>query len=156
MSNFKSILLAIDLASAKRDQAVAALQAQRDNQAFAQNQMDQLQQYAAETGLRWVNSAQKSTTPELLHHHYQFMTRLQQAVTLQQDVLAATGAKVLAAEQQVLQCEFRIASLKLVLTKRQGDLTKLQHRQDQKQMDEFAAMQTLRQVRQKLENSFDH
>ena len=156
MPKFRSIRLAVDLAVAKRDQALAVLQTHRRNYAFAQSQMDQLQQYALETEQRWTTSAQISTTPELLQHHYQFMARLNQAVLLQQGALATSVSKVQAAEQQVLQAEFRIASLKLVLAKRQGELTTLHERQEQKQMDEFASMQTLRQVRLKLENSHEH
>lgn len=144
MSKFRSLLLAVDLAVTKRDQAVAVLQAHRHHHAFAQSQMDQLQHYATETEHRWTSSAQKGTSPELLQHHYQFMARLQQAVVLQQSALATSVSKVQAAEQQLLQAEFRIASLKLVLGKRQDDLAKLQQRQEQKQMDEFASMQTLR------------
>jgi flagellar protein FliJ len=156
MPKFRSLRLAIDLAISNRDQALAVLQTQRHNHAFAQSQMDQLQQYATETEQRWTVGAQKSTTPELLHHHYQFMARLQQAVVLQQGALATSASKVQAAEQHLLQAEFRIASLKLVLAKRQGELATTQQRQEQKQMDEFASMQTLRQVRLKLENSHEH
>lgn len=156
MPKFRSLLLAVDLAINKRDQALAVLQTHRRNHAFAQGQMDQLQQYATETEQRWTTGAQKGTTPELLHHHYQFMARLQQAVDLQQSALATSVAKVQVSEQVLLQAEFRIASLKLVLGKRQVDLAKLQHRQEQKEMDEFASMQTLRQVRLKLENSHEH
>jgi flagellar FliJ protein len=84
------------------------------------------------------------------------MARLQQAVELQQGALATSASKVQAAEQQLLQAEFRIASLKLVIGKRQDDLAKAQQRQEQKQMDEFASMQTLRQDRLKLENSHEY
>lgn len=156
MPKFRSILLAVDLAIAKRDQALSVLQTHRRNHAFAQSQMDQLQQYAHETEQRWTIGAQKSTTPELLHHHYQFMARLQQAVVLQQGALATSASKVQVAEQQLLQAEFRIASLKLVLAKRQGELATQQQRQEQKQMDEFASLQTLRQARLKLENNCEH
>ncbi len=156
MPKFRSIRLAVDLAIVKRDQAMVVLQAHRRSHEFAQGQMDQLQQYATETEQRWTVGAQVGTTPELLHHHYQFMARLQQAVVLQQGTLSATAAKVQAAEQQVLQAEFRIASLKQVLAKRQGELMGLQQRQEQKQMDEFASMQTLRQVRLKFENNHEH
>jgi flagellar biosynthesis chaperone FliJ len=51
----------------------------------------------------------------------------------------------------LLQTEFRVASLKLVLKKRQAEQVQLAQRRDQKQMDEFAAMQTLRHMRQKTE-----
>ncbi len=156
MPKFRSIRLAIDLAVTNRDQVLAVLQMHRRNHTFAQSQMDQLQQYTVETEQRWMSSAQQGTSPELMQHHYQFMGRLQQAVELQQGALATADSKVQAAEQQVLQAEFRIASLKMVLAKREGDLAKVHQRQEQKQMDEFASMQTMRQARLKLENSDEH
>jgi flagellar biosynthesis chaperone FliJ len=42
-----------------------------------------------------------------------------------------------------------------VLSKRRQEQTKIEQRRDQKQMDEFAAMQTLRQARQKLESNYE-
>jgi flagellar FliJ protein len=152
MPKFNSLRIAIDLAASKRDQAFAALQRQRYSHDHAMGQMDQLQQYSNETEERWARSAQAGTSPELLHHHYQFMARLQQAVVLQKDALAGSLLKIKAAEETLLQEEIRMASLKVVLTKRQADQIKQMDRRDQKQMDEFAAMQTLRQMRQKLEN----
>lgn len=156
MSKFRGLRLALDLAVVKRDQAVAVLQALRRSHGFAQSQMDQLQQYATETEERWIMSAQKGTAPELLQHHYQFMARLQQAVLLQQAALEASVRKVQLAEQQVLQAEFRIASLKTVLGSRQSDLDKQIQRQEQKQMDDFASAQTMRQARQNLESNYGY
>jgi flagellar FliJ protein len=153
MAALKSITLAIDLATVKRDQAMAQLKKTLQAQAFAQSQMDQLQQYSQETELRWMQNAQKSTTPELMHHHYQFMERLNQAIALQDGVLVNTGQRVDAAKQVVLQTEFRLASLKQVLASRQADMAKALERREQKQMDEFAAQQTQRQVRLHAENN---
>lgn len=152
MSAFKSLALAIELATAKRDQALAQLQAMWRAHAFAQEQMDQLRQYAQETDQRWTQGAQKSTTPELLHHHYQFMARLSQAIALQDGALGNAMQRVEAARQALLQTELRLASLKQVLMHRQADLAKVQHKRDQKQMDEFAALQTQRQLRLQAEN----
>lgn len=153
MAALKSLILAIELAEMKRDQAMAQLQTSLQAQAFAQDQMHQLQQYAQETEQRWLQNAQKSTTPELLHHHYQFMGRLNQAISLQNGALANAGQRVDAARQVVLQAEFRLASLKLVLSSRQADLARTQQKRDQKQMDEFAALQTQRQLKRHAENS---
>jgi flagellar FliJ protein len=153
MAALKSITLAIDLATVKRDQAMAQLKKTLQAQAFAQSQMDQLQQYSQETELRWMQNAQKSTTPELMHHHYQFMERLNQAIAMQDGVLVNTGQRVEAAKQVVLQTEFRLASLKQVLASRQADMAKALERREQKQMDEFAAQQTQRQVRLHAENN---
>ena len=152
MPQFNALHLAIDLACAQRDQAMAELQKRRQAHAFALDQMDQLQQYSTETEQRWMHGGQKSFSPALLHHHYQFMGRLQQAVSLQQGVLGNSGARVEYAQQQVLQAEFRLSSLKQVLAKRQAALVVTAQRRDQKQMDEFASMQSLRVARQKMEN----
>lgn len=140
MSALKSILLAIDLASRKRDQASQGLQRAQQGHLFAQDQMAQLESYAAETAARWAAASQLSTTAELMRHHYQFMDRLQHAIGLQSGVLETTGAKVELARRVVLEAEFRLISLKQVLKKKQVDLAVLQLRREQKQMDEFAAL----------------
>lgn len=156
MYKFNSLQLAIDLAMLKRDHAMTELMKHRQTCAFAQDQMDQLLQYATETEMRWTQGAQRSTTPELLHHHYQFMGRLQQAVDLQQGVLTGYMDKLEFAENALLQAEFRLAALKKLMVKKQDEATRQYMRRDQKQMDEFAAMQTLRHVRQTLESSDEY
>jgi flagellar FliJ protein len=156
MRRFNSLQLAIELAAVRRDEALAELQKLRTAHAFANSQMAQLEQYAAETEQRWTRNAQVSTTPELLHHHYQFMARLQQAIALQNKVIAGSSQTVQLSEQHMLQAEFRLASLKLVLTKRLAEVDQLQQRQEQKLTDEFASMQTLRQQKAHMENTHGH
>lgn len=134
------MLLAIDLATAKRDQLVQDLMNAHQTHQFAQNQMAQLQTYALETESKWIARAQIGTTPEVMRHHYQFMDRLQQAVGLQSGVIANIERKAEIAKQRVLEAEFRLISLKQVLKKKQTDLLQLQSRREQKQMDEFASM----------------
>lgn len=142
MSGVKSILLAIGIATDKRDQAGKALiQVQRAH-LFAQDQMAQLKLYASETESRWAASAKISTTPELMRHHYQFMDRLHQAVDLQSGVLENSNRKVEVAQRLALDAEFRLTSLKQVLKKKQADMDRLQARREQKQMDEFAALRS--------------
>jgi flagellar FliJ protein len=153
MPKFSSFRLAIEMAESKRDQALAELKRKRQGLAFAQSQMQQLMQYASETELRWTRNAQLSTTPELMRHHYQFMERLQQAIGLQETVLTNSQRTVQTAEQVLLQAEVRLAGLKQVLTQRLAEVDKQQQRQDQKQMDEFAALQTLRRQRNQSEHS---
>jgi flagellar FliJ protein len=152
MSAFRALVLAIDLAATQRDQALKQLQATQRAHGFAQGQMQQLQQYAQETDQRWIQSAQRSTTPELLHHQYQFMGRLSQAIALQQDALANSARRVEAAQQAVVQAELRLAAFKQVLKQRELAHGTLMQRREQKQMDEFAAQQTQRCLRAKLEN----
>ena len=152
MSDQKSLLLAIDLATARRDEAQTQLQRSKQTEAFAQDQMQQLQQYAQETEQRWMQSAQVSTSPEMLQHHYQFMARLNQAIQLQEGVLINNRQRVDAARQALVQAEARLASFKQVLAIRRAALTKTRQRQEQKQMDEFASQQSQRQQRLHAEN----
>ena len=140
MSAIKSFLLAIEMATRKRDQASQGLMQAQNAYLFAQDQMNQLQTYAAETESRWTTAAQISTSTEMLRHHYQFMGRLQHAMDLQKGALENETRKVALAKKGVLDAEFRLVSLKQVLEKKQADLAVLQARREQKQMDEFASM----------------
>lgn len=151
MSAVKSVLLAIQVATLRRDQAAAALTQLQQSQAFAQEQISQLQTYADETEARWAKAAQISVTPEMMRHHYQFMDRLQQAVILQEGVLGQWGSKVERARKHWLETEFRVTSLKQVLKSKQAELALVQGRREQKEMDEFAAMQTRRTAQQNLQ-----
>jgi flagellar FliJ protein len=142
MSAARSVLLAIDMASRKRDQAGQGLMHAQTAHVFAQDQMAQLTVYAAEIESRWSAAAQASTTPELMRHHYQFMERLHHAIGLQNGVLENTSRKVEVAKRLVLEAEFRLTNLKQVLKKKQADVAILQTRREQKQTDEFAALRS--------------
>ena len=152
MSGQKTLLLAIDLATTRRDEAQAHLQSLLHAQAHAQDQMQQLQQYAVETEQRWLQGAQISTTPEMLRHHYQFIGRLDQAIQMQEGVLANHAQRIEAARQLLLQAECRLGSFKQVLATRRLAMAKTRQRQEQKQMDEFASQQSQRQQRLHAEN----
>jgi len=140
MSAIRSFLLAIEMATRKRDQATQDLMRAQNAHLFAQNQMAQLETYADETESRWTAAAQTSTSPELMRHHYQFMGRLHHAIGLQKSVLDSESRKLDQAKRLVLDAEFRLVSLKQVLKKKQADISILQSRREQKQMDEFAAL----------------
>lgn len=142
MSAVKSFLLAIDMATRKRDQANQSLMHVQNAYSFAQDQMTQLTVYATETESRWSVASQTSTTPELMRHHYQFMDRLHHAIGLQSGVLENASRKSDVAKRLVLEAEFRLVSLKQVLKSKQTDLAILQTRREQKQTDEFAALRS--------------
>lgn len=141
MKAARSFLLAIDLATRQRDQAAQGLTKAQSSHLFAQDQMSQLETYSLETELKWTAAAQIGTTPELMRHEYQFMDRLQQAIRLQRDALEAEDRKVDTAKRQLLLAEFRVAGLKQLLKTKQAQRAVAQARREQKQMDEFAALQ---------------
>lgn len=140
MSELRSIELAIELATRKRDEFAKTVARVEKTLQFAQNQMNQLEGYAAETDARWIRSGSEGRSVEMLRHHYQFMERLQHAIGLQSGVITNTGLQVESAKRVLLQAEYRLAGLNQVLKTRQSDLVLVERRREQRQTDEFAAM----------------
>jgi flagellar FliJ protein len=144
MSQLRSFVLAIELATRQRDELARALARAEKTLQFAQNQMHQLEGYATETDARWLRPTPDGRTTELLRHHYQFVGRLQQAIGLQSGVISNSGQQVENAKQLLMQAECRLAALNQILKSRQADLLRLEARREQRQTDEFAAMQHAR------------
>jgi flagellar protein FliJ len=140
MSKLKSIALAIEVATRRRDEASKALVELQRALGFANNQMEQLASYARDSESRWMASAQVSAMPEMMLHHYQFMDRLEQAIKMQQGVIADQGLSVERARQVVLQAEFRLASLNRVMQSRVAEMNARATRQEQREMDDLAAL----------------
>lgn len=152
MSAQRSILLAIDLASAQRDQAQARLQKAFQADAFARAQMQQLTDYLQETEQRWMSGAKISVAPELLRHQYQFVARLMQAIELQDSVIDGTRQRMETAQQELLRAEQRLASFKQLLQARLAAADQRRRRIEQKQMDEFATLLVQRHRKLQAEN----
>jgi flagellar FliJ protein len=142
MANLKSVQLAIDQASRRRDDlAKAFLQAQR-NKAAAQDQLGQLEGYANETDARLLGSGGSlGLSAELIRNHYQFMDRLQHAIGIQSSTINNMDWQLERAQQALLQAEFRLAGLKQWHKKQIQAAEAVQRRREQRQMDEFAAIQ---------------
>jgi flagellar FliJ protein len=147
MSQLKSILLAIELATRRRDEAAKALASTKRTQGYSLGQMEQLQGYAKDTDDR---STTVVLSAELIRHHYQFVERLQQAIGLQTGVLDNSKRQVEQAEKVLLEAEFRLAGLNHVLKTRQVALQLIQKRREQRITDEFASMQHARTAAQAL------
>lgn len=144
MSGLKSVLLAIEHASLRRDELAKAVARVERSQNFARDQMAQLKGYAADTDARWTGSGARGLSLELVRHQYQFMDRLQQAIELQSGVLANTARQLDLAKANLLQAEIRLSGLNQILKARQAVLLSHQRRREQRQTDEFAAMQYTR------------
>lgn len=140
MSLLRTLALAVDVASFKRDTASRALADTQQKYLAAQDQLTQLESYAAETESRWMAQAQTCALPELMRHHYQFMERLAQAIQMQQGILADHARWVEQAKKQLSDAEIRVATLKQVCRNKQAEADRLLGRREQKQIDEFAAL----------------
>lgn len=144
MSALKSVQLAIELATRNRDELAKVVARVEQNLMFGHNQMAQLEGYAAETDSRWIGSASRQLSQELIHHHYQFMDRLQQAIALQSGNIANTERQLEQAKGNLMRAELRLSGLNQVLKSRQAVIVCTERRREQRQTDEFAAMQYAR------------
>ncbi|MEG0003054.1 MAG: flagellar export protein FliJ [Comamonas sp.] len=141
MSSLNALMVAIEAAMRKRDDARQALQARVQACQAAQAQMDQLQDYAAQMQQRWGAHENQAVQPEVMYHQYQFMERLSHASNLQTKVIKDQAIRLEAAQKALMACELRLTSLQKVVAARQRDISLAQMRREQKQTDERAALQ---------------
>ena len=144
MAQLSGLRVAIALAERRRDAAAAELARVRAGARAAQGQLDQLQGYAGETEGRWTQQAQVLATPELLQHHYQFMTRLYQALEMQRGVMQQHERHVELHITRLREAELRLGSLQKVVARKLLDAQRQTLRREQKDVDEFAALQSRR------------
>lgn len=141
MSSLNALMIAIDMAVRKRDEARNALRERQHAHDAAKNQMEQLQSYALEMEQRWGASEGASMQPEVMFHHRQFMARLQHAMELQTKVMADQAIRLETAQKALMATELRLSSLNKVVETRRRDIALAQMRREQKQTDERAALQ---------------
>lgn len=144
MSALKSLALAIELATRKRDAADQALMQARRAVQHAQDQLEQLQSYAGESEARWATANAATVSAEIMQHQQHFMQRLRHAIGLQDGVLADLQRQAEAARQRRLQEEVRLAALEQLLKKKVAERSRLAARREQKQMDDLAALKYAR------------
>ena len=144
MSALKAVLLAIEHATLKRDTLAKALGLVERNMGFARSQMDQLENYALDTDKRWTGAATQGVSVELMRQQYQFMDRLQQAITMQTGVLNQSAVQVEQAKAKLLDAEVRLLGLNQVLKSRQTAMQQTQRKREQRHTDEYAGMQHAR------------
>nr|WP_315465643.1 flagellar export protein FliJ [uncultured Rhodoferax sp.] len=139
MADSSGILLAISLAERKRDDVMRALAQSQQNVQVAMGQLEQLRSYAGDTDNRWGRTGSVGLSVELIKHHYQFSDRLQQAISMQNGVIANLQRQVEVVKQQLQQAESRLSGLNGVLKKRRVEAERVAQRRDQARMDEMAA-----------------
>lgn len=146
MSNIQTLNKVVEIAEKRRDEARAALAQQQRELQIALNQMQQLQTYAEEAQTRW--SARSSTTGidvNQLHHHRQFMLKIDHALDFQRGVLANREALIERCQSQVLVAERDVAGLRKYTEGKLQVIQQKAQRQEQKATDEMALSIHLRQ-----------
>lgn len=141
MSSLHALMLAIEMAARKRDEARQALRERQRAFETAQSQMEQLQNYVQEMQQRWAPQEGAELKLEVMYHHEQFMARLQHAIGLQTRVVQDQSIRLEAAQKALMATELRLTSLNKVVETRRRDINLAQMRREQKQTDERAALQ---------------
>lgn len=147
MANLKSLQLAIELATRRRDQADQVVMQVRRVAQLAQGQLDQLQSYAFEVQTRWATANAATFNAELMRHQQQFEHRLQQAIELQTATMDTHRQQLEVVQQERLQAEIRRAALEQLLNQKQAEQMAQQARREQKQMDELGMQRHVRRSR---------
>lgn len=141
MSSLHALMVAIELAARKRDEARQLLRERQRAHEAAQSQMEQLQSYVLEMQQRWAPQEGAELKLEVMYHHEQFMARLQHAIALQTRALQDQAIRLETAQKALMAAELRLSSLNKVVQTRQRDMALAQMRREQKQTDERAALQ---------------
>ncbi|MBW8315106.1 MAG: flagellar export protein FliJ [Hydrogenophaga sp.] len=139
MSNIQTLNKVVELAEKRRDEALSALgQLQRERQ-VASEQMQQLQTYANEAQQRWnVRCTSTGVDAALLHHHRQFMQKIDHAMEFQRGVLAQRDELIERGQAQVYAAERDVAGLRKYTERKLDALNLRALRQEQKSTDEMA------------------
>ena len=128
MSEFRSILLAIEVATRRRDDLARSLAQAQRNFDFGQGQLTQLGSYAADTDARWSGPRRRSGAA---------VTGV--AIEMQTGVTENLQRQLGIAKNALMQAEVRLAGLNRVLEDRRKKSDLRQKRIEQIQTDEFAA-----------------
>lgn len=145
MTAIQTLNKVVELAGKRRDEALAHLaQLQREMQ-MAQDQMGQLQAYAGEAQQRWAARGSAGIDAGLLHHHRQFMAKIDHAMDFQRGVIGQREEQIHQAQQQVVVAERDLAGLRKYTDRKLQALLQSAQRQEQKQTDEMALAIHLRQ-----------
>lgn len=128
----------LELAERDRDLALARLlQAEEAARRLVQ-QAEQLQAYRSEYRQRHPAQGGRSAGIDVLRCHLQFMQRLEQAMSQLTGQQQAADARTAALRIELLALEMRVASVRKLLERRDGEALQRAERQEQHRTDEAA------------------
>lgn len=139
MATDKQLGTVVEVSELRRDDMLRALGQARHALDQGQQQLQQLAAYADESQARWKARASQGVTPQLLHHHRQFMARLDEASRFQQDVIKRLQTEVERCEASLVMAERDLAALNKYVDRKRQVTLQAQERQEQKLNDEMAA-----------------
>ena len=138
MNSIALLQTLLQRAEAERDNALAVMRQAEALVQQAQQQAQQLQGYRTEYDQHWTTRFQEHGTTELLHCHRGFGQRLDHAISMQLTNTSQLSNRVQQARDTLLAREMRVAGVRKLIERRQGELAKMAARRDQHQTDEAA------------------
>lgn len=146
MRELKPLQMAVDMLQRQRDDAARHLAQRRAQRTVAEQQLEQLNTYAAEIQSKWI-ARPSSPDAAVLHHHYQFLAKLDQAVAYQHRVLGLNDQQIAQAQGKLIEAEHQLMRFEHVLKARQTEFNQRRQRREQKNMDDMAAQTFVRRQR---------
>lgn len=147
MTTIQTLNKVVEIAEKRRDEAVAALAQQERELQIAQDQLQQLQTYAAEAQKRFMvrSSSGGGVDAQQLFHQSQFMHKIDHALEFQRSVIANRETLMERCRNQLMVAERDVAGLRKFTERKIQAVQQKQQRQDQKATDEMALTIHLRQ-----------
>jgi flagellar FliJ protein len=142
----QALNILLERAEAERDDALAKLQELQRQAEAAQAQAAQLGQYRSDYQQRWTQQFARQTTIDIVGHYQNFGQRLDQAIAQQGAVSQFAQQRVERAREALRDLELRVASVRKLIERRQGELRRSAQRREQKATDEQAARAALAQM----------
>jgi flagellar FliJ protein len=145
MNRLAMLQVLLEREQKRRDDVQAQLRAALQNVQTQQQQAEGLTTYRSEYCQKWSGQFQQAASMEILRSYHGFLSRLDQAITQQQNVIAHAERQVDAVRQRLIEREIRVATVERLMQRRRALLARADDRRDQKNMDELAQRLATRQ-----------
>jgi flagellar FliJ protein len=145
MNRLAMLQVLLEREQKRRDDVQAQLRAALQNVQTQQQQAEGLTTYRGEYCQKWSGQFQQAASMEILRSYHGFLSRLDQAITQQQNVIAHAERQVEAVRQRLIEREIRVATVERLMQRRRALLARADDRRDQKNMDELAQRLATRQ-----------
>jgi len=137
--SLQTLNLLVERITTERDAGQKALADCIQRAAQARNTAGELNQYRHDYEQRWGRQFAKEGTMDIVQCYQNFSGKLNEAISSQAQLATQAEARVEAARTALLAVEMRLAAVKKLIERRVAEMQLLQHRQEQKASDEFAA-----------------
>jgi flagellar FliJ protein len=133
-----SLQLAIEAAARACEKAAADLSLLLQLLSSAEAQMQQLSDYQGETLRRWQQRTAHATHQALMHHHHQFVGKLDDAMRMQERVIQERTQAVEQARQRLMDAERKRNGLERYRDRLMAEQQQRLARREQQASDEWA------------------